>query len=54
MREYTIVADSSKITTTQRTYYIKSENLKSFTENIEYLFTWKTNCRHVTGRTEDF
>ena len=46
--------NSFKSTTTQRTYFIRPENLKYSSENVVYLITCKTYSKQYTGSTEDF
>ena len=52
--EHGVNANSFKSTTTQRTYFIRPENLKCSSENVVDLFTWKTYFKQYTGSTEDF
>ena len=45
---------SFKSTTTQRTYFIRPENLKCSSENVDYLFPCKTCSKQYTGSAEDY
>ena len=47
--KHMVNTDSFKPTTTQRTYFIKPENLKCSSENVVYLFTCKTCSKQYTG-----
>ena len=52
--KHMVNTNSFKSTTTQRTYFIRPENLKCSSENVVYLFTCKTCSKQYTGSTEDF
>ena len=52
--EHIVSTNSFKSTTTQRTYFIRPENLKCSSENVVYLFTGKTCSKQYTRCTEDF
>ena len=52
--EHMVNTNSFRSTTTQRTYFIRSENLNCSSENVVYLFTCKTCSKQYTGSTEDF
>ena len=52
--KHMVSTNSFKSTTTQRTYFIRPENLKCSSENVVYLFTCKTCSKQYTGSTEDF
>ena len=52
--EHILSTDNFKSTTTQRTYFLRPRDLKCSSENVVYLFTWKTCSEQYTGSTEDF
>ena len=47
--EHIVRTDSFKSKTTQQTYFIKLENLRSSCENVVYLLTYKTCSKNIHG-----
>ena len=52
--QHIVSTDCFESTSTQRTYFIRPENLKCSSENVVYLFTCKTCSKQYTGSTDDF
>ena len=52
--KHVVNTSSFKSTTTQRTYFLRSEDLKRSSENVVYLLACKTCSKQYTGSTEDF
>ena len=47
--EHIVSTNSFKLTTTQRTYFIRQKNLKCVSENVVYLFTCKHALNNIQG-----
>ena len=50
--EHIITTDCFKSTTSEKTYFIRPENLKCSSKNVAYLFTCKTCSKQYAGSTD--